>query len=82
MFKCFAMHENCNTMNACASAPVSSSACSYGANQSANNVILRRLDTVIAVSIFVIADLARIIINEIIINLLAVSNLKPGLSRA
>ena len=66
MFKCFANHENCMAMNACASAPVSSPACSHNANQSANNVILRLLDTVIAVSIFVFADLARIIINLII----------------
>ena len=85
MFKCF-MNNNHNTMSACASASVSASVCpcaaNQSANQSANMMILRLLDAAFAVSFFVIARLARIIINEIIISLLAFFNFSPVASRA
>ena len=60
MFKCF-MNRNHNTMNACASASVSSSACSCSENNSAAMALVRILDTVMAVSIFVIVELISII---------------------
>ena len=82
MFKCFMNSANMSAMNACACAPVSASVCSCAANQSANSAILRLLDTIFAVSFFVIANLAAFLINEIIIENLAVLNFKHGLSRA
>ena len=82
MFKCFMNSNNMSTMNACACAPVSASVCSCAANQSANSPILRLMDTIIAVSFFVIANLAAILINEIIIDDLALLNFRHGLSRA
>ena len=82
MFKCF-MNNNHNAMNAAACASVSASACSCSANQSAeNNAILRLLDSALAVSIFVIIDLAVIILNKIIIDLLPYYNCRPEVSRA
>ena len=83
MFKCF-MNNNNNTMNTNACASVSSSACSCCENQSAAMALLRILDTVMAVSIFVIIDLAVIILNKIIINinLLPQFNFRPDMSRA
>ena len=86
MFKCFMNNNNHNTMSACASASVSASVCpcfaNQSANQSANMMILRLKDAAFAVSFFVIARLARIIINEIIISLLALFNFSPVASRA
>ncbi len=79
MFKCC---MNRNTMNASVCAPVSAFACNCSENHSANKGILRILGAAVAVSFFVIAALARIIINEIIISLLAVSDDLPVMARA
>lgn len=85
MFKSFMNHNHNNSMSACASASVSASVCpctaNQSANQSANMMILRLKDAAFAVSFFVIARLARIIINEIIISLLAVLKFSPVASR-
>lgn len=81
MFKSFMNNHN-NSMSASACASVSAFACSCSANQCANLAILRLMDTAFAVSFFVIARLARIIINEIIISLLAVSNRLSVMARA
>lgn len=79
MFKYF-MHNN-KSMNAAASASVSASACSCQANNSADNAILRLLDAVLAVSIFVLAELMNIILNEIVIVLLANNYYRPSVAR-
>ena len=81
MFKCF-MNSN-KSMNAAACASVSAFACSCQANNSADNAILRLLDAVLAVSIFVLAELMNIILNKIIIVLLAKFDYyRPSVARA
>lgn len=80
MFKCFT--KNNKSMNTAAYATVSASACSCHANNSADNAILRLLDAVLAVSIFVLAEIINIMLSKIAIVLLADSYHRPSVARA